>query len=300
MRTAERSPRDSLMAGPSVARSIAATAADRRHRGGCSEPHGSAHAAARPRGRTLAVDRRVDRGVRARNRAPRDRRDPAGRAARPGVHDGHADPRRRRRRSGGRCDARVSRPADVAAAGSRPAVRPVDRAVRSPAARTGQSRAVRYEAMTPRSLQETFSPAGRCFGCGPANDKGLRIRSFATPDAHVTCDFTPEVHHEAFDNVLCGGIIGTLLDCHMNWTAVHHFTTAHHLDHAPACVTAEFKVVLKRPTPRGPVHLDAHVVSSTEDRAVVEATMTAGGKVTALGFGTFVAVKPDHPAYHRW
>ena len=155
----------------------------------------------------------------------------------------------------------------------------------------------------PQSLQETYAPAGRCFGCGPANARGLRIRSFATSeaaDAHVVLDFTPEPHHEAFENVLNGGIIGTLLDCHMNWTAIHHLMRKHGLDHAPCCVTAEFQVTLKRPTPLGPVHIDAHVVSSTDDRATVEATMTAGGKVTALGSGTFVAVKPDHPAYHRW
>jgi acyl-coenzyme A thioesterase PaaI-like protein len=65
-------------------------------------------------------------------------------------------------------------------------------------------------------------------------------------------------------------------------------------------VTAEFKVVLKRPTPMGLVHVDAHVVSASEDRATIEATMTAGGKVTAIGTGTFIAVKPGHPAYHRW
>jgi len=38
------------------------------------------------------------------------------------------------------------------------------------------------------------------------------------------------------------------------------------LDHAPPCVTAEFKVVLKRPTPLGPIHVDAHVVSAGDDR----------------------------------
>lgn len=153
------------------------------------------------------------------------------------------------------------------------------------------------------SLQETYAPQGRCFGCGPTNAKGLRIRSFAvdeTPDAHVIVDFTPELHHEAFENVLNGGIIGTVLDCHMNWTAIHHLMRKHGLDHAPCCVTAEFKVSLKRPTPMGPVHVDAHVVSSTDDRATIEAVMTAAGKVTAVGTGTFVAVKPDHPAYHRW
>ena len=72
------------------------------------------------------------------------------------------------------------------------------------------------------------------------------------------------------------------------------------LDHAPPCVTAEFKVVLKRPTPMGPIHVDAVVVTATDDRATIEATMTAGGKVTAIGTGTFIAVKPGHPAYHRW
>lgn len=154
-----------------------------------------------------------------------------------------------------------------------------------------------------KSLQETYAPAGRCFGCGPANARGLRIRSFAladAADAHVVCDFTPEPHHEAFEGVLNGGIIGTVLDCHMNWTTIHHLLRAQGLDQAPPCVTAEFRIVLKRPTPIVPVHVDAHVVSATADRATIEATMTAAGKVTAIGTGTFIAVKPGHPAYHRW
>ena len=29
-----------------------------------------------------------------------------------------------------------------------------------------------------KGVQETYAPQNRCFGCGPANDKGLRIRSF--------------------------------------------------------------------------------------------------------------------------
>jgi acyl-coenzyme A thioesterase PaaI-like protein len=154
-----------------------------------------------------------------------------------------------------------------------------------------------------RSLQETYAAHARCFGCGPTNPLGLRIRSFALDDtaaAHVVCDFTPEKHHEAFENVLNGGIIGTVLDCHMNWTTIYHLMRKQGLDHAPSCVTAEFKVVLRRPTRMGPIHVDAHVVSSTDDRAIIEATMTADGKVTAQGSGTFIAVKPDHPAYYRW
>nr|HEX4313373.1 PaaI family thioesterase [Kofleriaceae bacterium] len=153
-----------------------------------------------------------------------------------------------------------------------------------------------------RALQDRYAPTARCFGCGPANDKGLRIKSVVGADGHVLLDFTPEPHHAAFDGVLNGGIIGTLLDCHMNWTFIARLIADRGLDVAPPCVTAEFSVALKRPTPMsaGPIHVDGHVVSVDGDRGTIEATMTAGGKVTAIGRGVFVAVKPDHPAYHRW
>jgi hypothetical protein len=32
----------------------------------------------------------------------------------------------------------------------------------------------------------------------------------------------------------------------------------------------------------------------------VSAELIAGGKVCATSTGLFVAVKPGHPAYHRW
>jgi acyl-coenzyme A thioesterase PaaI-like protein len=69
----------------------------------------------------------------------------------------------------------------------------------------------------------------------------------------------------------------------------------------PATVTAEFAVRLARPTPtNGPIELVARPVEIADDRAVVEAELRAGGKVCARFRGTFVAVKPGHPAYHRW
>jgi acyl-coenzyme A thioesterase PaaI-like protein len=46
--------------------------------------------------------------------------------------------------------------------------------------------------------------------------------------------------------------------------------------------------------------LSARVVEAKEDRAVVEASIEANGKVTATCRGTFVAVPEGHPAYHRW
>ena len=153
-------------------------------------------------------------------------------------------------------------------------------------------------------LQKTFAPANACFGCGPANEKGLRIRSIPTTDsayAEVIAGWMPEKHHEAFPGVLNGGIIGALLDCHSNWTAAWHLMKKSGATSPPCTVTAEFSVKLKRPTPTdAPVQLSAKVVSSEADRAVVEATLIAAGKVTSTCTGIFVAVKEGHPAYHRW
>jgi acyl-coenzyme A thioesterase PaaI-like protein len=150
------------------------------------------------------------------------------------------------------------------------------------------------------SLQDRYAPNNRCFGCGPANDKGLRIKSRAAA-GEVVAEWTPEPHHEAYTGMLNGGIIGTLLDCHSNWTAAHHFMTRDGLAGPPCTVTAEFHVKLRRPTPsRQPVTLRARVVESTADRATVEATLESGGQTTATCRGVFVAVKEGHPAYNRW
>src|SRR5258708_1220761 len=151
-----------------------------------------------------------------------------------------------------------------------------------------------------KSVQETYAPTNRCFGCGPANEKGLRIRSFEEGE-DLVCEWRPEPHHQAFDGILNGGICGALLDCHSNWTATMHLMKKSGAETPPCTVTSDFHVVLKRPTPMDvPIHLRAHVVDSTDGRAVVEATLEANGKVTATCRGTFVAVREGHPAYHRW
>jgi acyl-coenzyme A thioesterase PaaI-like protein len=150
------------------------------------------------------------------------------------------------------------------------------------------------------SLQDRYAPKNRCFGCGPANEKGLRIKSFPQGD-EVVAEFRPEPHHLAFPGVLNGGIAGALLDCHSNWAATWSLMNARKSSTPPCTVTSDFHVVLKRPTPLGEVlKLRAKVVEQSEDRAVVEASIEANGKVTATCRGTFVAVKEGHPAYHRW
>jgi acyl-coenzyme A thioesterase PaaI-like protein len=154
--------------------------------------------------------------------------------------------------------------------------------------------------MSVDSLQDRFAPSSRCFGCGPANELGLRIKSRVEGEG-VVASFTPEPHHEAFPGMVNGGIIGALLDCHSNWAAAHALMQARGLDAPPCTVTAEFSVKLKRPTPLGPeLRLVAKAVRVEGDKVNVEATLEGGGKVTATCAGVFVAVKEGHPAYHRW
>lgn len=152
----------------------------------------------------------------------------------------------------------------------------------------------------PDSLQEKYAPHNTCFGCGPSNPKGLRIRSFPEGDTLVA-EWKPEPHHEAFPGMLNGGIIGALLDCHSNWTAAWTLMKKSGADSPPCTVTAEFSVKLLRPTPsQKTVRLVAKPLEIKEDRATISAELIVDGKVCDTCIGTFVAVKPGHPAYHRW
>ena len=154
--------------------------------------------------------------------------------------------------------------------------------------------------MSEPSLQIAYAPNSICFGCGPANREGLRIQSYVR-EAEVIADWTPAPHHQAFPGVLCGGIIGTLLDCHSNWTAAWELMRRAGAE-APSCtVTAEYAVKLLRPTPVDrAVRLVAKAVEIKDDRARIEARLFSGEKTCATCEGTFVAVKSGHPAYHQW
>jgi len=175
---------------------------------------------------------------------------------------------------------------------------------------------------THQCLQEQYAPHNACFGCGPKNAKGLHLRSFpdTTPTKKTNANaktgkpgliahWTPEPHHEAFPGVLNGGIIGALLDCHSNWTAAWYLMQELQLSTPPCTVTADFHIRLKRPTPsQETLTLRSRIESLEESESTkaantvrVFAELTAkDGKICATCVGHFVAVKPGHPAYHRW
>lgn len=158
-------------------------------------------------------------------------------------------------------------------------------------------------AIPEEGLQPHYAPENHCFGCGPANPEGLQILSHPDPGdpERVECTWEPSRQHEAFDGMVNGGILGTLLDCHSNWTAAWHLMRRDGLATPPCTVTADFHVRLKRPTPSDrPLEITARAVGSDGPKVRVEAEVRSGGKVTATCTGHFVAVQPGHPAYHRW
>ena len=153
--------------------------------------------------------------------------------------------------------------------------------------------------MEPESLQERFAPSSVCYGCGPANEEGMRIRS-VVEGSSVVARWTPKPFHHAFRNILNGGVISTVLDCHSNWTGAYSMMMKQGGSRPPATVTSSMLVEFLKPTPMGEVFLEARAVEIVGRRVVVESSLTAGGEATARLRGTFVAVGEDHPAAKRW
>lgn len=150
------------------------------------------------------------------------------------------------------------------------------------------------------ALQDQFDQNGICFGCGPANKDGLQIKSFIEGD-EIILRYTPAKHHQAFEGVINGGIIGTLFDCHCNWAAAFALYQEYPDEDFPSTVTASFTVNLKKPTPYGvELLIRARTTEIKGNKAVVEAKMYAGDDVTATCTGVFVKVREGHVAFRRW
>jgi acyl-coenzyme A thioesterase PaaI-like protein len=150
------------------------------------------------------------------------------------------------------------------------------------------------------SLQEQWMPDGTCFGCGPANASGLRLRSFPS-DEGVVAEWHPERHHNAYPGMLCGGVIGMLLDCHtgaaLAWALnLRDGTSAvtplpHPFERAP-WATSEYVVRLRRSAPMSAaVILRARVVRLKDDQAIVEGSLEANGTTCATCSATWKPLK---------
>lgn len=97
---------------------------------------------------------------------------------------------------------------------------------------------------SPEPVQVDRAAVGRCFGCGQANEQGLRMRFVRYPDGTVESRHRTEPHHCGVDTVVHGGIQATLLDEVMGVAAQLGLATTS--SNAP-CVTAEMQLAYRRP-----------------------------------------------------
>ncbi len=144
------------------------------------------------------------------------------------------------------------------------------------------------------SIQEHYFADLTCFGCGPRNDKGLRLRSFPRTDDAVIATFLPWPEHDNGLGYLNGGIIATLLDCHsaaaMVLTAVRRGIAP---DGTLHYVTAGLEVRYLRPSPlRDPVELVARTAKADDREMSVEVELWWQDKVRATAVANWKRWRP--------
>lgn len=145
------------------------------------------------------------------------------------------------------------------------------------------------------SIQDRLFPDMACFGCGPANAKGLRLKSFVA-DGVITARFTPWPEHDNGLGFLNGGIISTLLDC-QSAAAVLHEADQRGWGPLPgaqlAYVTAGLDVRYVRPAPLDDsVELRAMLRDIDEPQMTADAQLVWDGKVRATATAVWKRWRP--------
>ncbi len=142
-------------------------------------------------------------------------------------------------------------------------------------------------------LQELW-PANTCYGCGPCNPDGLQIKSQWSDDGcFVTATYMADPKYNAgIPDLMYGGTVASLIDCHSIWTAIAFFQRAENqpIGEPPTVlfVTQELSIKYLKPTPlsqclylkawvEGDIGRKIHVVCELGTADVV----TARGDVTA-------------------
>lgn len=145
------------------------------------------------------------------------------------------------------------------------------------------------------SIQQLLYPGLQCFGCGLANTKGLRLRSFPA-DGAVTATFRPWPEHDNGLGFLNGGIISTILDCHsaaaVMWEADRH-GWAPLAGAALPYVTAGLDVRFLRPSPlQEAVELVGHVSEASEAQIRCDVELVWEGRTRATATAVWKRWRP--------
>ncbi len=128
-----------------------------------------------------------------------------------------------------------------------------------------------------------------CYGCGRLNAQGLQIKSYWEGEESV-CRFRPAAHHTGGrKDIVYGGLIASLMDCHGAGTAAAARSSG---DELPRFVTASLKVDYLAPTPVGcELELRARVREMAGRKVYVEIDLLAEDKICARGELLYIQLK---------
>lgn len=145
--------------------------------------------------------------------------------------------------------------------------------------------------MEQRAFQDVIAGgANHCYGCGCQNDHGLQLKSYWAENGEETvCVWLPRDYHTAaWPNVLSGGVIATLIDCHSVCTAIMEAYRAEGLvwtsEPGIIYITGSLQVSYLKPTPMdGPLTLRARVTDKQSRKSTVRCSLYANGEECARG-----------------
>ena len=128
-------------------------------------------------------------------------------------------------------------------------------------------------------------PANICWGCGPDNAHGLRLKSYWRGDTTVA-RYQPKPYQAGWPWVLNGGILASLIDCHCVCTAIaeaRRAPVASQDGHPPVVfATGSLSVRYLRPVPiDATLELTARITERTPRTTRLECTVTVRGEPCA-------------------
>ncbi len=125
-----------------------------------------------------------------------------------------------------------------------------------------------------------------CFGCGIHNTDGLQIKSFWEDDVCV-CHWNSQEKYHGWQNLLNGGVLATIVDCHTMATATayaYRMEGDRHWSSEPVYRYATGTLTIKylKPTPNDlPIELRATVKEAKGKKTTIHCEVWCAGIQTA-------------------
>ncbi|NNF45722.1 MAG: PaaI family thioesterase [Desulfofustis sp.] len=137
-----------------------------------------------------------------------------------------------------------------------------------------------------------------CYGCGRLNVQGHQIKSFWDGDEGVCRILPRSCYSGGMKDILYGGLIASLMDCHGAGTAAAAKARELGIEVKPGAlprfVTASLKVDYRSPTPVGKeVELRAKVIDIEGRKVRVSVTLATDGTVRAQGELLMIQLKEE-------